>query len=200
MNSSPSPRSSRSYHWYAAATSRSAARYGNQPIRGHRCRLVSRSSASWAGRARPGLRRYSASRSSARRRCDSGTGTLPGRSEIRSQRCCRYRICSVFGSEPKPAGSPRRVRFAARCPFRGRNAMAPLYSAKRLAVNASRKIQSSSRISEQRVTLGQRSLPVGTNSLTREARARDGVAGSRTDRGDWRSAAGRPGRTARARR
>jgi hypothetical protein len=64
-------------------------RLGNQPILGHRCGLVRRSSTSRAGRARLGSRRYSASRSSARIRWDLGTGISPGFSEMLSHSACR---------------------------------------------------------------------------------------------------------------
>src|SRR3989454_8326186 len=63
-------------------------RLGNQPIIGQRSGVVGRSKTSPAGRARLGSRRYSASRSSARVRCDSGTGT-----------------CSAFERELNPVGS-----------------------------------------------------------------------------------------------
>jgi len=64
-------------------------RLGNQPILGHRCGFFRRSSRSRAEPARLGSRRYSASRSSASIRWDSGTGISPGFSEMLSQRACR---------------------------------------------------------------------------------------------------------------
>src|SRR5206468_2315543 len=65
-------------------------RLGNQPILGHRSFFFERrSNTSWAGFARLGSRRYSASRSSASARCASGTGISPGLSAIRSQSACR---------------------------------------------------------------------------------------------------------------
>src|SRR5437016_9034853 len=86
-------------------------RLGNQPIIGQRSGVVRRSKTSRAGRARLGSRRYSASRSSARIRCDSGTGT-----------------CSAFERELNPVGSAGTGGFAPRLRLRGREAMPALYA------------------------------------------------------------------------
>src|SRR3989442_10517593 len=83
----------------------------NQPIIGYRSGVVRRSKTSRAGRARVGSRRYSASRSSARVRCDSGTGT-----------------CSAFERELNPVGSAGTGGCASRLRLRAREGTPALYA------------------------------------------------------------------------
>ena len=86
-------------------------RLGNQPIIGQRSGVVRRSKTSRAGRARLGSRRYSASRSSARIRCDSGTGT-----------------CSAFERELNLVDSAGTGGCVSRLRLRGREATPSLYA------------------------------------------------------------------------
>ena len=99
-------------------------RLGNQPIIGQRSGVVRRSKTSRAGRARLGSRRYSASRSSARIRCDSGTGT-----------------CSAFERELNLVDSAGTGGCVSRLRLRGREAMPFTLRTGIFRVNVPRRIQ-----------------------------------------------------------
>src|SRR2546425_7939751 len=116
----------------------------NQPIIGQRSGVVRRSKTSRAGRARLGSRRYSASRSSARIRCDSGTGT-----------------CSAFERELNPVGSAGTGGCVARLRLRGREAMPSLYAPGYFVSTCSEGYSRSARAAEEGIALCQEVRDLG---------------------------------------